>query len=101
MYTPTYLYSDRLRSWLYQARQDSSISSEQVNAWANTLETELRQAVTRYDYSKHFGDLLDEWISSGDSPALPPAHVPGPDGYEDESQSGNTCGEEVQVYAPR
>jgi len=77
-----------LRSWLYQARHDSSISSEQVNAWANTLETELRQAVTRYDYAKLFGDLLDEWISSGDSLALPPAHVAGADGDEDDSQSG-------------
>lgn len=77
-----------LRSWLYQARHDSSISSEQVNAWANTLETELRQAVTRYDYAKLFGDLLDEWISSGDSLALPPAHGTGADGDGDESQSG-------------
>ena len=44
--------------------------------------------MTRYDYAKLFGDLLDEWISSGDSLALPPAHVPGADGDEDGSQSG-------------
>ena len=77
-----------LRSWLYQARHDRSISSEQVKSWATTLETELRQAVTRYDYAKLFGDLLDEWIASGDSLALPPAHGTGADGDEDESQSG-------------
>jgi hypothetical protein len=75
-------------SWLYQARHDSSISKEQVNSWATTLETELHQAVTRFDYAKLFGDLLDEWISSGDSLALPPAHDTSADGNEDESQSG-------------
>jgi len=75
-------------SWLYQARHDASISSDQVNSWATILETELRQAVTRYDYAKLFGDLLNEWISSGDSLALPPAPVTGADGDEDESQSG-------------
>lgn len=75
-------------SWLYQARHDSSISSEQVNSWATTLDTELQKAVTRFDYAKLFGDLLNEWISSGDSLALPPAHNTGADGNEDESQSG-------------
>ena len=75
-------------SWLYQARHDGSISSEQVNSWATTLETELHQAVTRFDYAKLFGDLLNEWISSGDSLALPPAHDTAADGDEGESQSG-------------
>lgn len=75
-------------SWLHQARHDGSISSEQVNSWATTLEIELRQAVTRYDYAKLFGDLLNEWISSGDSLALPPAQITGTDGDEGESQSG-------------
>lgn len=75
-------------SWLYQARHDASISSDQINSWATTLTTELRQAVTRYDYAKLFGDLLNEWISSGDSLALPPAPVASADGDEDGSQSG-------------
>ena len=44
--------------------------------------------MTRYDYAKLFGDLLDEWISSGDSLALSPTHGTGADGDEDESQSG-------------
>jgi hypothetical protein len=77
-----------LRSWLYQARHDGSISREQVNSWATMLDTELRQAMTRYDYAKLFGDLLNEWISSGDSLALPSAHATGADGDEDGSQSG-------------
>lgn len=77
-------------SWLYQARHDASISSDQVNSWATTLETELRQAMTRYDYAKLFGDLLNEWISSGDSLALPPAPVAGSEGDEEESQSGTS-----------
>jgi len=46
--------------------------------------------VTRYDYAKLFGDLLNEWISSGDSLALPPAHAAGVDGDEDESHGGTS-----------
>ena len=84
------------RSWLYQARHDGPISSEQANAWANAPETELRQAVTRYDYAKLFGDLLDEWISSGDSLALPPAHVTGAEGDDDESQNGRNVGKKLR-----
>lgn len=31
------------------------------------LEKELAQALRRYDYAKLFGDLLSEWLTSGDS----------------------------------
>ena len=53
--------------WLKQAKTDPSISQKQLAAWASNLETQLQQAVTRYDYAKLFGDLLGEWLQSGDS----------------------------------
>jgi hypothetical protein len=54
-------------SWLHQAKNDPSLSSTQVDAWLTSLETQLHQATTRYDFAKLFGDLLDEWLKSGDS----------------------------------
>jgi hypothetical protein len=54
-------------SWLHQAKNDPSLSSTQVDAWSTSLETQLHQAATRYDFAKLFGDLLDEWLKSGDS----------------------------------
>jgi hypothetical protein len=59
-------------SWLHQAKNDPSLSSAQVDAWCASLETQLRQATTRYDFAKLFGDLLDEWLKSGDSLATAP-----------------------------
>ncbi|KIY70981.1 hypothetical protein CYLTODRAFT_346790 [Cylindrobasidium torrendii FP15055 ss-10] len=55
------------KQWLFQARNDPSISSVQVEAWCVELEKSLNQAVRRYDYAKLFGDLLTEWLKSGDS----------------------------------
>jgi hypothetical protein len=37
------------------------------------LETQLRASVTRFDYAKLFGNLLTEWLQSGDSQATGPA----------------------------
>jgi hypothetical protein len=54
-------------SWLHQARNDPSLPSTQVEAWSSSLEIQIRQATTRYDFAKLFGDLLDEWLKSGDS----------------------------------
>jgi hypothetical protein len=54
-------------SWLHQAKNDPSLSSTQVDVWSKSLETQLHQATTRYDFAKLFGDLLDEWLKSGDS----------------------------------
>ncbi|KAF9022947.1 hypothetical protein BDZ89DRAFT_1018497 [Hymenopellis radicata] len=58
------------KQWLHQAQNDPSITPSQVEIWANKLEKELKQAVTRYDYAKLFGDLLGEWLKSGDSLAV-------------------------------
>ncbi|KAF9060666.1 hypothetical protein BDP27DRAFT_403018 [Rhodocollybia butyracea] len=54
-------------TWLQQARHDPSISSAQVLQRISNMEVELKQAITRYDYAKLFGDLLKEWLESGDS----------------------------------
>ncbi|KAE9400504.1 hypothetical protein BT96DRAFT_975354 [Gymnopus androsaceus JB14] len=58
------------KAWHHQALHDPSISSSQVLQWISTLEVQLKQAVTRYDYAKLFGDLLKEWLQSGDSLAV-------------------------------
>ena len=36
------------------------------------METQLRASVTRFDYAKLFGNLLTEWLQSGDSQATGP-----------------------------
>ncbi|EJD41257.1 hypothetical protein AURDEDRAFT_186615 [Auricularia subglabra TFB-10046 SS5] len=59
--------------WGLQAENDPSIPESLVKTWGDTLEQQLRQTVTRYDYAQLFGDLLKEWLGSGDSLALPTA----------------------------
>jgi hypothetical protein len=63
-------------SWLHQAKNDPSLSSTQVDAWSMSLETQLHQATTRYDFAKLFADLLDEWLKSGDSQSLNTRSLP-------------------------
>ena len=58
-----------LSSWLHQAKTDPSITTQQIQDWGNILETHLRASVTRFDYAKLFGNLLTEWLQSGDSQA--------------------------------
>lgn len=58
--------------WLHQAKTDPSITTQQIQAWGNRLETHLRTSVTRFDYAKLFGNLLTEWLQSGDSQAAGP-----------------------------
>jgi hypothetical protein len=58
--------------WLHQAKTDPSITSQQIQAWGHLLETHLRASVTRFDYAKLFGNLLTEWLQSGDSQAAGP-----------------------------
>lgn len=60
--------SDYVTRWLHQAKHDPcGVSGEQVNEWGNILETDLTSAVERYNYAKLFGNLLTEWLRSGDS----------------------------------
>ncbi|KIK58068.1 hypothetical protein GYMLUDRAFT_202910 [Collybiopsis luxurians FD-317 M1] len=58
------------KAFVHQARHDPSIPSAQISGWISTLEGQLDQAVTRYNYAKLFGDLLKEWLQSGDSLAV-------------------------------
>lgn len=55
--------------WLHQAKTDPSITAQQIQDWGHLLETHLRASVTRFDYAKLFGNLLTEWLQSGDSQA--------------------------------
>jgi hypothetical protein len=41
-----------------------------VDIWVFTLESQLKQTLTRNDFAKLFGDLLNEWLQSGDSHAV-------------------------------
>jgi hypothetical protein len=38
-----------------------------VKEWANALEADLTSTVERYNYARLFGNLLTEWLRSGDS----------------------------------
>ncbi|KAG5643115.1 hypothetical protein DXG03_001541 [Asterophora parasitica] len=58
---------NNLHLLLRQAKQDPSFSSEILHSWIDTLETHIRHSLMRFDCAKLFGNLLDEWIASGDS----------------------------------
>ena len=68
--------------WLRQAKTDPSITTQHIQDWGNLLETHLRASVTRFDYAKLFGNLLTEWLQSGDSQATGPAVSDDSDGGE-------------------
>jgi len=58
--------------WLHQAKTDPSITAQKIQEWGNLLETHLQASVTRFNYAKLFGNLLTEWLQSGDSQATGP-----------------------------
>lgn len=66
---------DQRHRWLHQAKNDPGIATEQVKDWGNVLENDLKSSVTRFDYAKLFGNLLTEWLGSGDSQTTGPAAV--------------------------
>ena len=68
--------------WLRQAKTDPTITTEQIQEWGNLLETHLRASVTRFDYAKLFGNLLTEWLQSGDSQATGLTDSDGGEGVE-------------------
>ncbi|EJD41250.1 hypothetical protein AURDEDRAFT_68980 [Auricularia subglabra TFB-10046 SS5] len=55
--------------WAHQAELDPSVPTALIKTWGDALEKQLRQAVTRYDHVRLFGDLLEEWLLSGDASA--------------------------------
>ena len=58
---------DNLELWVRQAKQDPSFDKANLERWANTLETHIRQTILRFDCARLFGNLFQEWMSSGDS----------------------------------
>ncbi|KAF8624368.1 hypothetical protein AX15_005915, partial [Amanita polypyramis BW_CC] len=58
---------DNLGLWLRQAIQDPSFQKVNLERWADALETHVRQTVMRFDCAKLFSNILQEWLSSGDS----------------------------------
>lgn len=56
-----------LDAWILQAKKDPSFSQEVVKGWADTLEAHIRNSLKRFECAKLFGNLFNEWISSGDS----------------------------------
>uniref|UniRef100_D8Q933 Uncharacterized protein n=1 Tax=Schizophyllum commune (strain H4-8 / FGSC 9210) TaxID=578458 RepID=D8Q933_SCHCM len=58
---------ENLECWLWQAHSDPSVTDAEILKMVEQLEKELAQALRRYDYAKLFGDLLSEWLTSGDS----------------------------------
>jgi hypothetical protein len=58
---------DNLESWLSQAKQDPAFEKANLERWADTLETHIRQAIMRFDCARLFGNFFKEWIASGDS----------------------------------
>ncbi|KDR81914.1 hypothetical protein GALMADRAFT_135307 [Galerina marginata CBS 339.88] len=74
------LHLTNLEFWLQQAKKDPSFSREIAQGWANTLEVHIRHTIKRFDAAKLFGNLFNEWLSSGDSVAL--AYQAGPDDPE-------------------
>jgi hypothetical protein len=53
--------------WLLQAKKDPSFHEDVLKGWAETLEIHIKHSRTRFDYAKLFGNLFNEWLSSGDS----------------------------------
>lgn len=61
------LNMDNLELWLRQAKQDPTFGKGNLDRWANTLETNIRQTTMRFDSARLFSNLFQEWMSSGDS----------------------------------
>ena len=58
---------DNLELWLRQAKQDPDFQKANLERWADTLETHIHQTTIRFDCARLFGNIFQEWLSSGDS----------------------------------
>jgi len=56
-----------LRRWIDQATIDPSFSPDVLNGFADTLEQHIRHSLTKFECARLFGNLLNEWLVSGDS----------------------------------
>ena len=53
--------------WLLQAKKDPSFHSDVLRGWGDTLEAHIKHSLRRFDCATLFGNLFNEWLSSGDS----------------------------------
>ena len=58
---------DNLELWLRQAKQDPEFQKANLTRWANTLETHIHRTTLRFECARLFGNIFQEWLSSGDS----------------------------------
>ncbi|KAK2459511.1 hypothetical protein APHAL10511_008495 [Amanita phalloides] len=58
---------DNLELWIRQAKQDPGFGTANLERWADSLETHIHRTIMRFDCAKLFGNLFQEWMSSGDS----------------------------------
>src|ERR1700722_19694720 len=56
-----------LEMWLEQAKKDPSFSPDVIRGWTDTLESYIRFSQRKLGCAKLFGNLLNEWLASGDS----------------------------------
>ncbi|KAJ3572390.1 hypothetical protein NP233_g3119 [Leucocoprinus birnbaumii] len=56
-----------LKMWLLMCDNDPSFSKDKVRQWNELLEEHLQRNSLRFDCAKLFGEMLNEWIGSGDS----------------------------------
>jgi hypothetical protein len=56
-----------LKMWLSMCDKDPSLSKDEVDHWNKLLEEHLQRNTLKFDCAKLFGEMLNEWIGSGDS----------------------------------
>jgi len=50
-----------------QAKKDASFSPDVLRGWTETFQTHIKHSRTRFECAKLFGNLFNEWLSSGAS----------------------------------
>ena len=63
----TKLDLSNLDLWLLQAKKDASFSPDVLRGWTETFQTHIKHSRTRFECAKLFGNLFNEWLSSGAS----------------------------------
>ncbi|KAF9451302.1 hypothetical protein P691DRAFT_787487 [Macrolepiota fuliginosa MF-IS2] len=61
------LHLANLKIWLSMCDKDPSLTRDKVHHWIELLERHLHRNTLRFNCAKLFGELLNEWIGSGDS----------------------------------
>jgi hypothetical protein len=56
-----------LEMWIAQAKKDPGFSQDVLNRWKDSLEEYIKNSQRKFDGARLFGNLLTEWLDSGDS----------------------------------